>query len=254
MLINLLAFIFLIILLCGGIWFWINKNSTPDSHPHHSPSPSGGMGMPMKEQTEGQFRTKQSTAVVSAKVPAAAPSDAEDYIWKDRRLSERWRDWLALTTTIIAVLTVGMSLQVSQYITMSLISQGKETNAWSYYQAKSMKEHNVIMSKATLELQFAANPAMSAEAAEKYRKTIKRYDDEIKRYKDEREEIQQQAESLGKNRDKANKSATGFNNSLAFLQVAIVLSSIATMVRKKYIWYISLASLTGWLYFLIRSF
>lgn len=252
MLINLLAFIFLIILLCGGIWFWINKNQTPDSYPHRSSS--GGMGAPMKEQPEGQFPTKQSADAVSAKAPAAAPSDAENYIWTDRRLSERWRDWLALTTTIIAVLTVGMSLQVSQYLTMSLISQGKETNAWSYYQAKSGKEYAVTMSKAALELQLAANPDMPAEVAEKYHKTIKGYNDEIKRYKDEKEEIQQQAEALGKKRDKANKAAAGFNNSLAFLQVAIVLSSIATMVRKKYIWYISLAGLTGWLYFLITSF
>jgi hypothetical protein len=169
-------------------------------------------------------------------------------------LSDRWRDWLALTTTIIAVMTVGMTLQVNQYLATSLISQGKETNAWAYFQAKSSKEYSCLIAKTTLELQLAAIPGIAAEGAEKYRIAIKKYDEEIKRYKDEKEEIQQQAEALGKARNKANTGAGNFNYALAFLQASIVLASIATMVRKKYIWYVSLVTITGWLYFLIRTF
>jgi hypothetical protein len=237
----MITFALIVIILCFAILFWVWKNDKPKSETctHHS-APAGKGDAVKNDQVQEE-----------QKLPAAATDAAE---WTDRRLSERWRDWLALSTTIIAVMTVGMSLQVNQYLTVSLISQGKETNAWSYYQAKSTKEHTVIMSKSALELQLAATPGISAETAEKYRITIKRYDDEIKRYKDEREEIQQLAESLGKERDKANKLAAGFNNSLAFLQVSIVLSSIATLLRRKYIWYISLTALTGWLYFLIGSF
>lgn len=234
----MITFALVVLILCFGIWFMVSKSDRliPERAAQH-PVPASKDDAVKKDEE---------------KPPPAAATEAVE--WADRRLSERWRDWLALTTTIIAILTMGMSLQVSHYLTISLISQGKETNAWSYYQAKSMKEHNVIMSKVVLELQLAAMTGISAEAAEKYRATIKRYDEEIKRYKDERDEIQQQAEELSKNRDKANKSAGAMNNSLAFLQVAIVLSAIATMVRKKYIWYIGLATLTGWLYFFIRSF
>ena len=237
----MITFALIVLILCFAIWFWVGRSDKPKSETstHHS-APAG------KDDA-----VKNDPVQDEKKLPAAATDNAA---WKDRRLSEQWRDWLALTTTIIAVMTVGMTLQVSQYLTLSLISQGKETNAWSYYQAKSVKEHTVTMSKAALELQLATIPGMSAEAAEKYRTTIKKYDDEIKRYKDEREEIQQQAESLGKARDKSNKLAGGFNYALLFLQVSIVLSSIATMVRKKYIWYASFAALPGWLYFLIISF
>ena len=228
------AFVLLMTVLCVAIWFRVRKNvpRTSDTYPHHSQS--GGMVMPLKkDQPEEKSQTAQ---------PADTPIDAEAFQWSDRRLSERWRDWLALTTTIIAVMTVGMTLQVSQYLTLSLISQGKETNTWGYYQAKSGRSSNSQIAKAALELQLATNPGISAENAEKYRITIKKYDDEIRRYKDEMEEIQQQGEALGKARDKANKAASGFNYALLFLQVSIVLSSIATMVRKKYIWYTSLAA------------
>jgi hypothetical protein len=237
----MITFALIVLILCFAIWFWVWKSDKPNSETGTHHSAQAGKGDTVKnEQVQDE-----------GKLPAAATDAVKR---TDRRLSERWRDWLALTTTIIAVVAVVMSLLVSQYSTLSLISQGKETNAWSYYQAKSVKEHAYLMSKIALELELAAIPGMSAEAAEKFRITIKKYDDEIKRYKDEREEIQQLAESLGKQRDKANKLAAGFSNALAFLQISIVLSSIATMVRKKYIWYVSFATLTGWLYFLVGSF
>ena len=182
------------------------------------------------------------------KKPPAAPEAVTE--WTDRRVSERWRDWVALTTTIIAVVTVVTILKVSQYSTLSIVTQGKENNAWSLYQSKSIKAYNCQMAKGALDLQLSGIPGISVEAADKYRAAIKRYDDEIKRYKDEMEELQQQAEGLGRDRDNANKLASGFDNALGFLLSAVILSSIATVMRKKYIWYLSLATLTGWLYFM----
>ncbi len=230
---------FIVLILCFAIWFWVWSGDKTKSETHKNHSAPAGKGGTVKT---GQVQDKE-------KPPVAAPDTAA----LPDQPAERWRDWLALSTTIIAVLTVGMSLQVSQYLTVSLISQGKETNSWSYFQSKSVKEHTIVMSKFALELQLAAAPNMPAEAAEKYRATIKRYGEDIKRYKDEKDEIQQQAEGLGKARDKANKLAGGFNNALAFLQISIVLSAIAAIGRKKYIWYVSLAMITGWVYFLVSS-
>ena len=239
-----LPFVLLVILVFAGIWFWIRKNKQPTADTYPNNSPSRCVVRPAKkDQPKEKSQTEQPAVAVAAAVPAATPA-----------INERWCDWLALTTTIMAVVAVIMTLKVSQYSTLSLITQGKETNAWSYYQAKSIKANNCQMAKGALELQLAAIPGISAEAAENYRKAIKKYDDEIKRYKDEMEELQQQAEDLGKKRDKANKLAEGLDNSLGFVLMAIVLSSIATVVRKKYIWYISMTFLVGWLYFLITCF
>jgi len=253
MLINLLAFIFLIIALCGGIWFWMKKNPTSDSDPRFSPY--GGMVKPeKKEQPEGKSLTKQSAVAVSANVPAAAPSDDGNHVGRDRRLSERWRDWLALTTVIMAVITVVMALEASRATMLAVHASSRESNQWLQFQSKGIKEYSYQITKAALELQLSANTGISAEAAEKYRQAIKKYDEEIKRYKDEKEELMQEALSIGKAKEKNIKRSLGFNASLAFLLIAIVLSSIATLLRKKYIWYIGLSMLAGWGYFFINSF
>jgi hypothetical protein len=253
MLINLLAFIFLILALCGGIWFWMKKNPTSGSDPRFSPH--GGMGMPgKKEQPGGRSQTKPSAPAVSAHVPIAAPSDDENHVGQDRRLSERWRDWLALTTVIMAIITVIMALEASRATMLAVHASSKESNQWLQFQTKGIKEYSYQITKSALELQLSANTGITAEAAEKYRQAIKKYDEEIKRYKDEKDELMQEALSIGKAKEKDIKRSSGFNASLVFLLIAIVLSSIATLLRKKYIWYIGLSMLAGWVYFLVNSF
>jgi hypothetical protein len=243
MLINLLAFILLIIVLCGGIWFWVRKNVQPISDTYLRHSPSGGMVMPVKkEQPEEKPQTKQSAAVVFANVPTATET-----------VNERWRDWLALSTTIIAVITVIMSLAASRATMLAVYASSKETNQWLLYQTKGIKEYSYQISKAAFELELTGTSAISAEAAEKYRQTIKKYDEEIKRYKDEKEEIMQEALSMGKTKEKNIKQSAGFVASIVFLLIAILLSSIAAVVRKKYIWYIGLSMLAGWSYFFING-
>ena len=240
----MITFAIIVLIFCFAIWFWVGRSEKPK--PETGTRRSAFVAPAVKGDA-----VKTDQVQDEKKLPAAATDEA---VWKDRRSTEQWRDWLALTTTIIAVMTVGMTMQVSQYLTTSLISQGKETNAWSFYQVKSFKENTVTMAKAALELQLATASGISVEGAEKYRIMIKKYDDEIKRYRDEREEIQVQAEALGKTKGKTNQAAVDWNFALLFLQISIVLSAIATMLHKKYIWYVSLADIFGWLYFLIRGF
>jgi thiol:disulfide interchange protein len=122
------------------------------------------------------------------------------------------------------------------------------------FQAKGVKEYSYQITKAALELQLSANADIPAEAREKYRQAMKRYDEEIKRYKDEKDEIMQDALAIGKAKEKNIKRSSGFNSALVFLLIGILLSAIATLVRRKYIWYIGLSMLAGWGYFLIISF
>lgn len=241
------TFSLIVIVLCFAILIWVRTSDRRQSGACQDHlSASGMIGVDGKNQ---ERESAQRTAVD----PVADPEASGTVIYTDRRMSERWRDWLALTTTIIAVMSAALSLEVSQQTTISLTTQGKETNAWSYYQAKSVKEHTVQMSRAALELQMSSTPGIPAEVAERYRITLKKYDEEIKRYKDEKEDIQQKAEFLAKKRDKSNKLATGFNNAVVFLQLSIVLSALATLLRNKSIWYVSLASLGGCLYYIFIS-
>jgi len=238
-----------------SIWFWVRKSDKPvlDDGLHHYSA--DGVAIPpqnvqphVKVHPVPSVQVGEATGTSNPTQPTAANNAT------DCRQPEGWLNWLALSTTIIAILAAFMSLEVSRGATMAVLSSGDETNIWGQYQSKSVKEHTFQISKAGLELQLAAIQGMSPETADKYRNTIKKYDEELKRYKDEKDEIQEKAKATGKKKEKFHKLSAGLTNSLVFLQVAIVLSSIAMITRTKYIWYVGLSALVGWLYFLIMSF
>ncbi len=238
-----------------SIWFWVRKSDKPvlDDGLHHYSA--DGVAMPPqnvqphdKVPPAASVQVGEATGTAQPTIPVAVTNVT------DLRPAEGWLNWLALSTTIIAILAAYMSLEVSRGATIAVLSSGDETNIWAQYQSKSVKEHTFQISKAALELQLAAIQGMPPEAADKYRNTIKKYDEELKRYKDEKDEIQEKAKATGKKKEKFHKISAGLTNSLVFLQVAIVLSSIAMITRKKYIWYVGLLSLVGWLYFLIMNF
>ncbi|MFH0787412.1 MAG: DUF4337 domain-containing protein [Pseudomonadota bacterium] len=244
MMFNLIVFILLVLLLCGGIWSWVRKNAKPpaERHVHHYQPES--LAIPLKKDQPPEKLSPQPAApAASPNLPAGHPTE-----------NHRWHDWLALTTTIIALIAVISSLEATRSSMMAVILSGKEGSQWLMYQAKGIKEYSYQITKSALELQLAGNQDMSAEGAEKYRQAIKKYDEELKRYKDEKDELMQEGLSLAKTKEKNQKRAAGLNASLAFLMMAILLSAIATLMRKKYIWYTGLSMVIGWLYFFILNF
>jgi len=162
---------------------------------------------------------------------------------------EQWQGWLALSTAIMAVLAALTTLYMGKYSSRAIMSQGQESDQWAYYQAKSIKEHTFTISRTQLELQMQAQPGLSGVAAESYRATIERYQNEIKRYEKERKEIKAKAEEIAKRKLKAQDMGGNFAYSLIFLQIALMLSSISSLTKRKYLWYIALLANFGWVFF-----
>ena len=52
---------------------------------------------------------------------------------------ERWLNYLALTTVILAVCATLASFKGGGYSTRSVLSQTQASDQWSFYQAKSIK-------------------------------------------------------------------------------------------------------------------
>ena len=65
-------------------------------------------------------------------------------------VKESWLQWVALTTTILAVAAAISSLKASSYSTRVQIHTTEEANQWAYYQAKSIKEHGFRLNKDVL--------------------------------------------------------------------------------------------------------
>jgi hypothetical protein len=162
---------------------------------------------------------------------------------------EQWQGRVALSTAIMAVLAALTTLYMGKYSSRAIMAQGQESDQWAYYQSKSIKEHAFEISRTQLELQMRAQQGLSGAASESYRSTIARYENEIKRYENERKEIKAKAEEIAKRKLKSQDMGGNFAYALIFLQIALMLSSISSLTKRKYLWYIALVANIGWLFF-----
>ena len=166
---------------------------------------------------------------------------------------EKWQGWLALSTAIMAVLAALTTLYMGKFSSRAIMAQGQESDQWAYYQAKSIKGHTFETNKKTLELQFITQNRLSPEAAAEYQKVIKTYADEIKRYESEKKDIKGKAETIAATKLKAQEMGGNFAYALIFLQIALMLSSIASLTKRHYLWYIALVCNLGWLFFFVDA-
>lgn len=156
---------------------------------------------------------------------------------------EPWLNYLALTTVVFAVCATLSTLKGGGFSTRSVISQAQASDQWAYYQAKSIKGYIYDLQREKLELELRnIGTGGSRAAAGDYVKKISSYKEKSERYDTEKEEIRLKAEELEKQRDEAQRhSGSSFGLAAMFLQVAILLSSIAALMKQKYFWFIGVA-------------
>jgi hypothetical protein len=164
---------------------------------------------------------------------------------------EPWLNYLALTTVILAVCATLSTLKGGGFSTRSVISQAQASDQWSYFQAKSIKGYIYDLQKETLELELKSlKPDASRSVVAEYEKRIDSYNQKVKKYDEEKEEIKKKAEDLEKRRDDAQTHSGAFGMAAMFLQIAILLSSIAALMKQKYFWFLGIvAGCFGLVYF-----
>lgn len=153
---------------------------------------------------------------------------------------EPWLNYLALTTVILAVCATLSTFKGGGFSTRSVMSQSQASDQWSYYQAKSIKSYMYQMQKENLELRMRELP--KGANAQSYRDKIDDYARKVEKYEQEKIEIQDKAKELEAARDEAQKHSRAFGMAIIFLQISILLSSIAGLLKKKPVWYVGLAT------------
>lgn len=148
-----------------------------------------------------------------------------------------WLNYLALTTIILAVCATMATFKGGGFSTRSVLSQTQASDQWAFFQSKSIKGYLYEMQKDQLEMQArtqgaALSPALAAE----YQKRIDGYGAKIAKYESEKSKIQLDAKRLEGVRDDAQRHSQAFGVAVIFLQIAILLSSIAALMKMKYVW------------------
>ncbi len=150
-----------------------------------------------------------------------------------------WLNYLALTTVVLAVCATLATFKGGGFSTRSVMSQTQASDQWAFYQAKSIKGYIYEMQKDKLELEIKTlGPRVSPEVAEEYRKKVEDYGKKVAKYEGEKADIQKEAKKFENIRNDAQKHGQAFGIAVIFLQIAILLSSIAALIKKKYIWVI----------------
>lgn len=164
---------------------------------------------------------------------------------------EAWLNYLALTTVIFAVFATLSTFKGGGFSTRSVMSQSQASDQWAFYQAKAIKSYIYQMQKESLELKLLELPKSTTdEVANSYKEKIADYKIKIEKHDQEKTELQEKAKQLEGIRDESQKHSQAFGMAIIFLQISILLSSIAGLLKKKMVWYGGIATgLVGLFYF-----
>ncbi len=154
---------------------------------------------------------------------------------------ERWMNWLALSTVIFAVCATLSTFKGGGYSTRSLLAQSQASDRWAHFQSKSIKGYLYELQKDSLELELGSRPDLAGEGRAGYEKRVAEYGGKITEYRNEKTAIEKEARELEASRDAAQQHSAAFGFAVIFLQIAILLSSIAALVKRQPVYWLGLA-------------
>jgi hypothetical protein len=166
----------------------------------------------------------------------------------------RWTGYLSLQTAVIAVFAAVASLESGGNSNEAILAkneaiffQSQASDQWAYYQAKGVKES------------LAANQALLVGSTNT--SLAAKFDTEAARYKAEQSEIQTKARELEakvkENNERAEKLLEHhhrFAIAVTLFQIAIALSAIAALTKRKALWSVGLAASVAGLVLFLRGF
>lgn len=166
---------------------------------------------------------------------------------KTTEKKEAWINYLAFTTVIFAALATLSTFKGGGFSSKSVVFQAQASDQWAYFQAKSIRESLYRIQKENLSLQLDLLPSSaSPEEKDKITQGLKQAESKVEKYEQEKNAIEKEARALEQSRDEAQMHAKPLGLAVIFLQIAIVLSSIGGLLKRKEVWYLGLPiGLTG---------
>jgi hypothetical protein len=137
-----------------------------------------------------------------------------------------WMGKVALSTAMIAVIAAISALMAGHHSNEALILQIQSSDHWAHYQSKSIKAS--ILSAKTDILQQLGKETKHDDA------------EKAAEYKKEQDEISKEAKEKAEESAHHLKAHVILAKSVTLFQIAIAISAIAVLTRRKPFWYVSL--------------
>lgn len=163
---------------------------------------------------------------------------------RKKSADEKFRSTTALAIAIMAMFLAITSVGGNNAAEDMMINNIQASNAWAFYQAKTLRQAAYTLSAYALEAQsklhqHSASPEVTRDLQreiEKYRATAARYEDEPdatdpgNAIKGEgKKQLLARARDLEAKRDKAMRQDSNFDYSEALFQIAILLASVSIL-------------------------
>ncbi len=138
---------------------------------------------------------------------------------------------VALSIAMLAVVLSFVDNTGDNAKTDGIVKTNHASNKWAYFQSKSLKENLAETSATLLANLTAADPAKAQAKAEEMKM-------EVTRYESEKKEIMAEAKALEKEVEYAMSIDDRADEASLLLQIAIVICSIAILVKWRAIFYV----------------
>jgi hypothetical protein len=160
-------------------------------------------------------------------------------------VKKSWEEWITRTTAVLAVFAALSSGQWGASDLKAILEQGKVDDGWSYYQAKSIKNHLAEHMQGLAGAMAAERPGAEGGLL-KYRAEMEA---ESKRLSEEKAKIEGEVHGYERARDAYVERSFWFEIAFACLQAGVVLCTIAAAAKKKGLWMFAMtAGLLGALF------
>jgi hypothetical protein len=160
---------------------------------------------------------------------------------------EPWLNLLALTTVILAVCATLATFKGGGYSTRTVLNQAMASDQWAYYQAKGIKGNLYEVEAMRLKRELELAPKTAVPVLEKSLADVEK---KVAKYDGEKADIFKKATAYEEAKADAQKHGAPFGLAVIFLQIAILLSSIAALMKKQPVYWAGLVvGVVGLIYF-----
>lgn len=133
---------------------------------------------------------------------------------------------ISLAISILAVLVAMVTVLGHRSHTEAVLAESKAGDEWSLYEAKKIRQENLMVTVDVMQLQATVDPKGTAAKLAEYKAHIAKWDEDLK-------EEQKTADEFEAEVKRAEIKAVRFDLGEALLQISVVLSSITLFTRRR---------------------
>ncbi len=153
-------------------------------------------------------------------------------------IQEKWMRGVAITTTVLAVLTAIVSARSSNCVAQTQLLTSEEGIRWTYYNSKTLKVQMLKVQKNLLAAQLAG--ATAPEQKKMIEEQIAVHDRDLIINESQQDIIEGKAMEFRSQKEVVGKKGNWFTIAAVLFQIAIMLSSVSALLHRKSLWIIGL--------------